>query len=131
MTHHHTEPKLLRVGDDNPGAISIDKEDGEFAATLRLAVALTSPIAMLRAVRLCTVVIYLTESEFDPPSELHVHPFSQTVQEAGEFGGINGHNNNANNKRIHSSIWTSKPTTISDPISSSRTPRWRLSPATD
>eukprot|EP00873_Tetraselmis_striata_P042811 jgi/Tetstr1/463075/TSEL_008010.t1 len=47
-----TEPKLLRVGDDNLCAISLGKEDEEFADTLRLAVALTSPVALLRAVRL-------------------------------------------------------------------------------
>eukprot|EP00873_Tetraselmis_striata_P037588 jgi/Tetstr1/457852/TSEL_004254.t1 len=37
------------------------------------------------------LVIYLTESEFDP-SELLIHPFSQTVREAGELGGNTGHN---------------------------------------
>eukprot|EP00873_Tetraselmis_striata_P015400 jgi/Tetstr1/435664/TSEL_024564.t1 len=63
------------AGDDNLCAISLGKEDEEFADTLRMAVALTSPIAPLRAVRLKTIVIYLTESEFDP-SELLVHPFS-------------------------------------------------------
>eukprot|EP00873_Tetraselmis_striata_P040144 jgi/Tetstr1/460408/TSEL_000085.t1 len=67
MQQYHTEPKLLRVGDDNLCAISLGKEDEEFAdITLRPAVALTSPIALLlRAVRLRTIVIYLTESEFD------------------------------------------------------------------
>eukprot|EP00873_Tetraselmis_striata_P004899 jgi/Tetstr1/425163/TSEL_015624.t1 len=49
MQHHHTEPTLLRVGDDNLCAISLGKEDEEFADTLRLAVALTSPVALLRA----------------------------------------------------------------------------------
>eukprot|EP00873_Tetraselmis_striata_P027258 jgi/Tetstr1/447522/TSEL_034902.t1 len=58
---------------------------------LRLAVALTSPVALLRAIRLRTIVIYLTESEFDP-SELHIHPFTQTIREAGELGGNTGHN---------------------------------------
>eukprot|EP00873_Tetraselmis_striata_P034365 jgi/Tetstr1/454629/TSEL_041521.t1 len=38
MHHHHTEPTLLRVGDDNLCAISIGKEDEEFTDTLRLAV---------------------------------------------------------------------------------------------
>eukprot|EP00873_Tetraselmis_striata_P042730 jgi/Tetstr1/462994/TSEL_007933.t1 len=52
----------------------------EFADTLRLAVALTSPVALLRAIRLRTIVIYLTESEFDP-SELLIHPSSQTIRE--------------------------------------------------
>eukprot|EP00873_Tetraselmis_striata_P046494 jgi/Tetstr1/466758/TSEL_011228.t1 len=89
---HHTEPTLLRVGDDNLCAISLGKEDEEFADTLRLAVALTSPIALLRAVRPRIIVMYLRESEFDP-SELLVHPFSQTVRdEAGELGGNTGHN---------------------------------------
>eukprot|EP00873_Tetraselmis_striata_P026026 jgi/Tetstr1/446290/TSEL_033834.t1 len=37
------------------------------------------------------IVIYLTESEFDP-SELLIHPFSQTIREAGELGGNTGHN---------------------------------------
>eukprot|EP00873_Tetraselmis_striata_P040811 jgi/Tetstr1/461075/TSEL_006222.t1 len=91
MHHYHTEPTLLRVGDDNPSAISLGKEDEEFADTLRLAVALTSPVALLRAIRLRTIVIYLTESEFDP-SELRIHPFSQTIREAGELGGNTGHN---------------------------------------
>eukprot|EP00873_Tetraselmis_striata_P012767 jgi/Tetstr1/433031/TSEL_022368.t1 len=75
---HHTEPTLLRMGDDNLCAISLGKEDEEFADTLRPAVALTSHVALLRAVRLRTIVIYLTESEFDR-SELLVHPFSQTL----------------------------------------------------
>eukprot|EP00873_Tetraselmis_striata_P029957 jgi/Tetstr1/450221/TSEL_037259.t1 len=91
MHHHHTEPTLLRVGDDNLCAISLGKEDEKFADTLRLAVALTSPVALLRAIRLCWIVIYLTESEFDP-SELLIHPFSQTIREAGELGGNTGHN---------------------------------------
>eukprot|EP00873_Tetraselmis_striata_P037806 jgi/Tetstr1/458070/TSEL_044577.t1 len=92
MYHHHTEPTLLRVRDDNLCAISLlDQEDEEFADTLRLAVALTSPVALLRALRLCTIVIYLTESEFGP-SELLIHPFSQTTREAGELGGNTGHN---------------------------------------
>eukprot|EP00873_Tetraselmis_striata_P025152 jgi/Tetstr1/445416/TSEL_033199.t1 len=58
-----------------------------------LTVALTAPIALLRAIRLCTIrfVVYLTESEFDP-SELLIHPFSQTIREAGELGGNTGHN---------------------------------------
>eukprot|EP00873_Tetraselmis_striata_P045997 jgi/Tetstr1/466261/TSEL_010817.t1 len=91
MKYHHTEPTLLRVGDDNLCAISLGKEDEEFADTLRPAVALTSHVALLRAVRLRTIVIYLTESEFDP-LELLVHPFSQTVKEAGELGGNTSHN---------------------------------------
>eukprot|EP00873_Tetraselmis_striata_P038305 jgi/Tetstr1/458569/TSEL_044972.t1 len=90
VQQYHTEPKLLRVGDDNLCAISLGKEDEEFADTLRLAVALTSLVALLRALRLRTIVIYLTESELDP-SELLIHPFSQ-VREAGELGGNTGHN---------------------------------------
>eukprot|EP00873_Tetraselmis_striata_P041690 jgi/Tetstr1/461954/TSEL_007032.t1 len=89
--HYHTEPTLLRVGDNNLCAISLGKEDEEFADTLRLAVALTSPVALLWAIRLRRIVIYLTESEFDP-SELLIHPFSQTIREAGELGGNTGHN---------------------------------------
>eukprot|EP00873_Tetraselmis_striata_P004686 jgi/Tetstr1/424950/TSEL_015443.t1 len=89
--HHHTEPTLLRVGDDNLCAISLGQEDEEFADTLRLAVALTSPVELLWAVRLRTIVIYLTESEFDP-SELLIHPFSQTIREAVELGGNTAHN---------------------------------------
>eukprot|EP00873_Tetraselmis_striata_P036660 jgi/Tetstr1/456924/TSEL_043594.t1 len=57
----------------------------EFADTLRVAMALTSPVALLRAIRLRTIVTYLTESKFDP-SELLIHPFSQTIREAGELG---------------------------------------------
>eukprot|EP00873_Tetraselmis_striata_P024145 jgi/Tetstr1/444409/TSEL_032298.t1 len=91
MYLHHTELTLLRVGDDNLCAISLGKEDEELADTLRLAVALTSPVALLRAIRLRTIVIYLTESEFDP-SELLIHPFSQTIREAGELGGNTGQN---------------------------------------
>eukprot|EP00873_Tetraselmis_striata_P000661 jgi/Tetstr1/420925/TSEL_011986.t1 len=91
MKQHHTDSTLLRVRDDNLCAISLGKAKKEFAATLRLAVALTSPIALLRAVRLRTIGIYLTESEFDP-LELHVHPFSQTVREKGELGGNAGNN---------------------------------------
>eukprot|EP00873_Tetraselmis_striata_P038220 jgi/Tetstr1/458484/TSEL_044890.t1 len=91
MHHHHTEPTLMRVGDDNLCAISLGQEDEEFADTMRLAVALTSPVALLRAIRLRTIVIYLTESKFDP-SELLIHPFSQTIREAGELGGNTGHN---------------------------------------
>eukprot|EP00873_Tetraselmis_striata_P038216 jgi/Tetstr1/458480/TSEL_004334.t1 len=91
MHHYHTEPTLLRVGDDNLCAISLGKEDEEFADTLRLAVALTSLVALLRARHLRTIVIYLTESEFDP-SEVLIHPFSQTIREAGELGGNTGHN---------------------------------------
>eukprot|EP00873_Tetraselmis_striata_P004900 jgi/Tetstr1/425164/TSEL_015625.t1 len=49
MQHYHTEPKLLRVGDDNLCTISLGKEDEEFADTLRMAVALTSSAALLRA----------------------------------------------------------------------------------
>eukprot|EP00873_Tetraselmis_striata_P022116 jgi/Tetstr1/442380/TSEL_030506.t1 len=60
--------------------------DEEFTDTLRLAVALTSPVALLPAIRLRTIVIYLTESEFDP-SELLIHPFNETIREAGELGG--------------------------------------------
>eukprot|EP00873_Tetraselmis_striata_P041667 jgi/Tetstr1/461931/TSEL_007009.t1 len=89
--HHHTEPTLLRVGDDNRCAISLGKEDEEFVDTLRLAVVRTSPVALLRAIPLRTIVIYLTELEFDP-SELLIHPFSQKIQEAGELGGNTGHN---------------------------------------
>eukprot|EP00873_Tetraselmis_striata_P012497 jgi/Tetstr1/432761/TSEL_022127.t1 len=66
MHHHHTEPTLLRVGDDNLCAISLGKEDEEIADTLRLGVALTSHVTLLRAIRLRTIVIYLTASEFDP-----------------------------------------------------------------
>eukprot|EP00873_Tetraselmis_striata_P045160 jgi/Tetstr1/465424/TSEL_010108.t1 len=92
MYHHHTELTLLRVGDDNLCAISLGQEDDEFADTMRLAVALTSHVALLLwAIRLRTIVIYLTESKFDP-SELLIHPFSQTIREAGELGGNTGHN---------------------------------------
>eukprot|EP00873_Tetraselmis_striata_P002518 jgi/Tetstr1/422782/TSEL_013579.t1 len=91
MYHYHTEPTLLRMGDDNLCAISLGQDDEEFADTLRLAVALTSPVALLRAIRLRTIGIYLTESEFDP-SELLIHPVSQTIREAGELGGNTGHN---------------------------------------
>eukprot|EP00873_Tetraselmis_striata_P043392 jgi/Tetstr1/463656/TSEL_008517.t1 len=84
MHLHHTIPTLLRVGDDNLCAISLGKEDEEFADTLRLAVALTSHVALRRAIRLRTIVIYLTESEFDP-SELLIHPFSKTIREAGKL----------------------------------------------
>eukprot|EP00873_Tetraselmis_striata_P016666 jgi/Tetstr1/436930/TSEL_025703.t1 len=91
MHHYHTEPTLLRVGDNNLCAISLGKEDEEFADSLRMAVALTSPVALLRAIRLRWIVIYLTESEFDP-SEVLIHPFNQTILEAGELGGNTGHN---------------------------------------
>eukprot|EP00873_Tetraselmis_striata_P038224 jgi/Tetstr1/458488/TSEL_044894.t1 len=91
MQQYHTEPTLMRVGDDNLCAISLGKEDEEFADILRLAVALSSPVALMRAVRLRTIAIYLTESESDP-SELLIHPSSQTVQEAGELGGNTCHN---------------------------------------
>eukprot|EP00873_Tetraselmis_striata_P005986 jgi/Tetstr1/426250/TSEL_016570.t1 len=74
-----------------PTTISFGQEDEEFADTLRLAVALTSHVALLRAIRLRTIVIYLTESEFDP-SELLIHPFSQTIRQAGELGGNTGRN---------------------------------------
>eukprot|EP00873_Tetraselmis_striata_P018240 jgi/Tetstr1/438504/TSEL_027059.t1 len=90
--HHHTEPRLLlRVGDDNLCAISLGKEDEELADTLRLAVALTSHVALLRPIRLRTIVIYLTESEIDP-TELLIHPFSQRIREAEKLGGNTGHN---------------------------------------
>eukprot|EP00873_Tetraselmis_striata_P018701 jgi/Tetstr1/438965/TSEL_027458.t1 len=78
---------LLRVGDDNLCAISLGQEDEEFADTLRLAVALTSHVALLRAIRLRTIVVYLVD-----PSDLLIHPFSQTVREAEELGGNTGHN---------------------------------------
>eukprot|EP00873_Tetraselmis_striata_P029624 jgi/Tetstr1/449888/TSEL_036947.t1 len=71
---------------DSLCAISLGKEDEEFANTLRVAVALTSHVALLRAIHLRTIVIYLTESEFDP-SGLIIHLFSQTIREAGEMGG--------------------------------------------
>eukprot|EP00873_Tetraselmis_striata_P027738 jgi/Tetstr1/448002/TSEL_035304.t1 len=45
----------------------------------------------LRAIHLRTIVIYRTESEFDP-SELLIYPFSQTIREAGELGDNTGHN---------------------------------------
>eukprot|EP00873_Tetraselmis_striata_P000623 jgi/Tetstr1/420887/TSEL_011950.t1 len=60
MYLHHTEPTMLLVGDDNLCAISLGKEDEEFADTLCLAVALTSPVALLRAIRLRTIIIYPT-----------------------------------------------------------------------
>eukprot|EP00873_Tetraselmis_striata_P036183 jgi/Tetstr1/456447/TSEL_043175.t1 len=92
MYHNHTEPTLLRVGDDNLiCAISLAQEDEEFADTLRIAVALTHPVALLRVVRLRTSIIYLTESEVDP-SELLIYRFSQMFREAGELGGNTGHN---------------------------------------
>eukprot|EP00873_Tetraselmis_striata_P044009 jgi/Tetstr1/464273/TSEL_009076.t1 len=91
MYLHHTEPTLLRVGDDNLRAMSLGKEDEEFADTLRLAVALTSFVVLLRAIRLRTIVIYLIGSEFDP-SELLIHPFSQKIREAGDLGGNTSHN---------------------------------------
>eukprot|EP00873_Tetraselmis_striata_P007260 jgi/Tetstr1/427524/TSEL_017650.t1 len=84
MQQHHTEPTLLRVREDNLCTISPGKEDEEFADTLRLAAALTSPVALLRAVRFIAIVIYLTESEFDS-SELLVHPFSQTAEDKDEL----------------------------------------------
>eukprot|EP00873_Tetraselmis_striata_P012797 jgi/Tetstr1/433061/TSEL_022396.t1 len=84
------EPKLLRVGDDNLCANSLGKEDEELADTMRLlGVALTSPAAVLRAARLRTVVIYLTESEFDP-SELLIHPSSHTVAPAPPATAMTG-----------------------------------------
>eukprot|EP00873_Tetraselmis_striata_P020309 jgi/Tetstr1/440573/TSEL_028894.t1 len=82
---------LLEVREVWKARRSADSHE-EFADTLRLAAALASPIApLMRAVRLRTIVIYLTESDFDP-SELLVHPFSQTAREAGELGGNTGHN---------------------------------------
>eukprot|EP00873_Tetraselmis_striata_P003705 jgi/Tetstr1/423969/TSEL_014580.t1 len=66
MYLHYPEPTMLRVVDDNLCAISLGKEDAEFADTLGRAVALTSHVALLRAVRVRTIVIYITESEFDP-----------------------------------------------------------------
>eukprot|EP00873_Tetraselmis_striata_P018041 jgi/Tetstr1/438305/TSEL_026872.t1 len=81
----------MRVGDDNLCAISLGKEDEAFADTLRLAVALSSPIALLRVIHLRAIVIYLTKSEFDP-SELLIHPFSQTIRESGGLGDTIGHN---------------------------------------
>eukprot|EP00873_Tetraselmis_striata_P009681 jgi/Tetstr1/429945/TSEL_019808.t1 len=86
MHHHHTEPTQPRVGDDNLCAISLGQEDEKFADTLRMAVALTSFVALLRAIRLRTIAICRTESEF-VPSELLLHPFSQ----ARELGGNTGH----------------------------------------
>eukprot|EP00873_Tetraselmis_striata_P002184 jgi/Tetstr1/422448/TSEL_013286.t1 len=81
MQQYHTEPKLLRLGDDNLCAISLGKEAEEFADTLRLVVALSSLVALLRAVLpLRTIVIYLTESELNPSEQL-IHPFSQTRRE--------------------------------------------------
>eukprot|EP00873_Tetraselmis_striata_P016763 jgi/Tetstr1/437027/TSEL_025787.t1 len=92
MYHHHTELTLLAWETNNLCAISLGQEDDEFADTMRLAVALTSHVALLLwAIRLRTIVIYLTESKFDP-SELLIHPFSQTIREAGELGGNTGHN---------------------------------------
>eukprot|EP00873_Tetraselmis_striata_P003704 jgi/Tetstr1/423968/TSEL_014579.t1 len=88
---HHPEPTMLRVGDDNLCAISLGKEDAEFADTQRMVVALTSHVALLRAIRLRTIVIYLTESEFDPSEHL-IHLFSRTIREARELGGNTGHN---------------------------------------
>eukprot|EP00873_Tetraselmis_striata_P042061 jgi/Tetstr1/462325/TSEL_007332.t1 len=73
MKQHHTHQKLLHVGNDNLCAIySLGEEDEEFGATLQLALAPpTSPISLMRAVRLRTIVIYITVPEFDP-SELHL-----------------------------------------------------------
>eukprot|EP00873_Tetraselmis_striata_P020685 jgi/Tetstr1/440949/TSEL_029218.t1 len=56
-----------------------------------LADTMTAAGVEMHAIRLRTIVIYLTESEFDP-SELLIHPFSQTIREAGELGGNTGHN---------------------------------------
>eukprot|EP00873_Tetraselmis_striata_P000496 jgi/Tetstr1/420760/TSEL_011837.t1 len=87
MHQHHTEPTLLRVGDDNLFAISLGKDDEEFADTLRPIVALTSSVALLRAVRLRAIVIYLTESDAEqqrsaPPEQptqpLHLYSHSPT-----------------------------------------------------
>eukprot|EP00873_Tetraselmis_striata_P040563 jgi/Tetstr1/460827/TSEL_005988.t1 len=88
MRHYHTEPTLLRVGDDH---LCIGKEDEKFEDTLRLALALTSSVELLRAIRLRTIVIYLTESEIDL-LELLIHPSSMMIREAGELGGNTGHN---------------------------------------
>eukprot|EP00873_Tetraselmis_striata_P007143 jgi/Tetstr1/427407/TSEL_017571.t1 len=44
-------------GNDHLCAISLGKEDEEFADTMRLAVALTSPVALLWAIRLRIIVI--------------------------------------------------------------------------
>eukprot|EP00873_Tetraselmis_striata_P025544 jgi/Tetstr1/445808/TSEL_033449.t1 len=66
MRHHHTEPTLPRVGDDHLCAISLGKEDEEFADTMRLAVALTSPVALLWAIRLRIIVIYATSRSPTP-----------------------------------------------------------------
>eukprot|EP00873_Tetraselmis_striata_P033514 jgi/Tetstr1/453778/TSEL_040730.t1 len=43
--------------------LEVCETNEEFADTLRLAVALTSAVALLRTIRLRTIVIYLTESE--------------------------------------------------------------------
>eukprot|EP00873_Tetraselmis_striata_P019697 jgi/Tetstr1/439961/TSEL_003027.t1 len=91
MQQYNTELKLLRMGDGNFCTISLGKEDDEFADTLCPAVALTSPVALLRAVCLRTIVIYLTECELDP-SELLIHSFTQTVREAEELDGNPGNN---------------------------------------
>eukprot|EP00873_Tetraselmis_striata_P019680 jgi/Tetstr1/439944/TSEL_003010.t1 len=70
MQQHHTEPTLLRVGDDNLCAISLGKEDEEFADTLRLAVDLTSSVAHLRAKPISATPangLEGDEEEDDPP----------------------------------------------------------------
>eukprot|EP00873_Tetraselmis_striata_P012926 jgi/Tetstr1/433190/TSEL_002373.t1 len=81
---------LLEVGEVWKARRSADSDE-EFADTLRLAMALTTPVALLRAVHLRTIVIYHTEPELDF-SELLIHPFSQMVREAGELGGNTGQN---------------------------------------
>eukprot|EP00873_Tetraselmis_striata_P003450 jgi/Tetstr1/423714/TSEL_014347.t1 len=126
MYHHHTESTLLRVGDDNLCAISLGQEDEEFADTVRLAMALTSHVALLRAIRLRTIVIYLTESEFDP-SELLIHPFRQTIREAGELGGNAGHNQN---RRWHPQHRQNR-IVAQDSVDSVREDQGRASPGTN
>eukprot|EP00873_Tetraselmis_striata_P029191 jgi/Tetstr1/449455/TSEL_036550.t1 len=105
MHHCHTEPTLLRVGDNNLCVISLGKEDEEFADTLRMAVALTSPVALLRAIRLRWIVIYLTESKFDPSLTAHHHNI---------FGGTRSTD--------RTEQWPNRTTSSSDPSSPDRTP---------
>eukprot|EP00873_Tetraselmis_striata_P042405 jgi/Tetstr1/462669/TSEL_000696.t1 len=92
MYHHHTEPTLLRVGDDNLCAVSLGQEDEEFADTLRLAVALTSPVALLRAIRLSPQHRHLPHGVRVRPLGAAHPPLQPDGPGGGKMGGDTGHN---------------------------------------
>eukprot|EP00873_Tetraselmis_striata_P010675 jgi/Tetstr1/430939/TSEL_020695.t1 len=73
MYLHHPEPTLMRVGDDNLCAISLGKEDEDFADTLRLTVALTSHACRATAGAIAPAATAMPGAHADDEEELELN----------------------------------------------------------